>query len=529
MADDNNSRYRSNDSFGRGPAPSGHGSDPLAELAKLIGRNDPFSEHGRDSRAPSQHDAGAAYASEPPRYADDPTLPRFGGDPAPRHGDYTPRLGNEHPPQSDWQAGSGAAHPFSHDPFALPSASPMQPAPHSDERHYDSPAYQAPGAAQEGYPPEHPGLDAAYQQPSDLPPFPPSLYPSEPETGAMPPPHDDEFYDDAPRGGRRKGMITIAAVLGLAVLGTAGAFAYRSIFGGAGSSGPPPIIRASNEPSKVAPPPASVDPAANKISYDRFGDRGQNEQVVVREEKPIDAKDLASATGPAGLASGASVANAPPANANTQGANPPSALGEPRRVRTVPIRPDQTDAAGSRPAQIASAPPPRQTNAAASSTPLESAPPRNASPPPPPAARPAPPARVAARTPPPSPPPQPANAPLSLSPDANAAAAPPARASAPPRSASPPRAASAPAGTGRYSVQVSSQKSEADAEASYRNIRSKYSSVLDGHNHVIRRADLGSRGVYYRAMVGSFGTRDQATQLCSSLKAAGGDCVVQSN
>ena len=78
-------------------------------------------------------------------------------------------------------------------------------------------------------------------------------------------------------------------------------------------------------------------------------------------------------------------------------------------------------------------------------------------------------------------------------------------------------------------MQVASQKSEADAQSSFRSIQSKYSSVLGGQRHVIRRADLGSRGVYYRAMVGPFGSREQAIQLCSSLKAAGGDCVVQAN
>jgi hypothetical protein len=46
---------------------------------------------------------------------------------------------------------------------------------------------------------------------------------------------------------------------------------------------------------------------------------------------------------------------------------------------------------------------------------------------------------------------------------------------------------------------------------------------------MIKRADLGDKGTYYRAMVGPFSTREQAIQLCGSLKAAGGDCVVQSN
>ena len=78
-------------------------------------------------------------------------------------------------------------------------------------------------------------------------------------------------------------------------------------------------------------------------------------------------------------------------------------------------------------------------------------------------------------------------------------------------------------------VQVSSQKSETDAESSYRSIQSRYSSVLGGQPHTVRRADLGAKGVYYRAMVGPYASREEAVQLCSSLKSAGGDCVVQAN
>ena len=53
MTDDNTARYRSNDPFSsRAVGPDGHGSDPLAELARLIGQNDPFATHGRDSGAP---------------------------------------------------------------------------------------------------------------------------------------------------------------------------------------------------------------------------------------------------------------------------------------------------------------------------------------------------------------------------------------------------------------------------------------------------------------------------------------------
>jgi len=128
-----------------------------------------------------------------------------------------------------------------------------------------------------------------------------------------------------------------------------------------------------------------------------------------------------------------------------------------------------------------------------------------------------------------------ANAPLSLAPDANNAPPPPparARAAAtkqPMQIASAPNPAPAATANGGYLVQVSSQRSEADAQNAFRSVKSKYSSVLGDREPVIKRADLGAKGTYYRAMVGPFGTRDQAVQLCASLKAAGGDCVVQSN
>jgi hypothetical protein len=46
---------------------------------------------------------------------------------------------------------------------------------------------------------------------------------------------------------------------------------------------------------------------------------------------------------------------------------------------------------------------------------------------------------------------------------------------------------------------------------------------------MIKRADLGDKGIYYRAMVGPFGSPNEATQFCAGLKTAGGQCVVQRN
>jgi hypothetical protein len=83
--------------------------------------------------------------------------------------------------------------------------------------------------------------------------------------------------------------------------------------------------------------------------------------------------------------------------------------------------------------------------------------------------------------------------------------------------------------TGGYVVQVSSQRNEADAQASFRVLQGKFPSVLGSRTPMIKRADLGPKGVYYRAMVGPFGSPEEASHFCGSLKSAGGQSVVQRN
>jgi len=104
-------------------------------------------------------------------------------------------------------------------------------------------------------------------------------------------------------------------------------------------------------------------------------------------------------------------------------------------------------------------------------------------------------------------------------------AAPPAAATAEP---APPAEAAPPSGGG-YSVQVTSQRSEADAQAAFRALKAKFPNQLGGREAVIRRADLGAKGTFYRALVGSFASAEEASSMCSALKAAGGNCLVQRN
>lgn len=78
-------------------------------------------------------------------------------------------------------------------------------------------------------------------------------------------------------------------------------------------------------------------------------------------------------------------------------------------------------------------------------------------------------------------------------------------------------------------MQVSSQKSEADAQSAFRGLQSKYPDQLGGRQLQIHKVDLGAKGTFYRAMVGPFANANEAAELCSSLKSAGGQCLIQRN
>jgi hypothetical protein len=480
MADDQSQRpYRASEPPpARGSGKSG--SDPLAELARLIGQTDPFGEYGREAARrspPSQSVAradwnqplGTSYTaqygsdareSEPaPRYADD-SYPASPSDPA------SPLI-----PQ-DYGSQNYERQPYEARPLA------------GGTDHYEADQ----GSRQ------FPLGQTDYQQ---------DFYDEAPA--------EDEYYEDAPPSRRRMVVMAIVGVAALAVIGTAGAFGYRALVGSSGSTKPPPVIKADTAPSKIVPATTGKDTQSNKLITDRVNERGQSEKLVSREEQPMDR---------------------PTAIALSQ-SEPQTALGsgvvgsEPKKVRTIAIHPDQpvADAAPSsmsaatapaRPAPRAAAAPPRpapDTTAEAE----ESAP---AAP-----TRPAPQPRQAA--------PASGNAPLSLNPNAAPSRAAPAQApAAPARTASVAPQASAPAsaggGAGSY-VQVSSQRSEGEAQAAFRSLQGKFPDQLGGRQPYIHKVDLGAKGTYYRAMVGPFANAGEASQLCSSLKAAGGQCLVQRN
>ncbi len=57
-------------------------------------------------------------------------------------------------------------------------------------------------------------------------------------------------------------------------------------------------------------------------------------------------------------------------------------------------------------------------------------------------------------------------------------------------------------------------------------MQQRYASVLGNLDPNIQEADLGTKGIYYRVRVGPWSSRDDAIQVCESLKAAGGTCFV---
>jgi len=96
--------------------------------------------------------------------------------------------------------------------------------------------------------------------------------------------------------------------------------------------------------------------------------------------------------------------------------------------------------------------------------------------------------------------------------------------------AAPTQVASAPAPAvsgGDYSgpyVQIAAQRSEAEAQATLANAQSRFGSLFGGAQPYIQRADLGQKGIYYRIRVPASSLQD-ASAICSSIKANGGDCM----
>jgi cell division protein FtsN len=490
-------------------APERDEGDPLAELARLIGQTDPFATMGRANHT-VQPRGGEREQYQQPAATDD--IPAAGPPPwmqraVRQERQEAPPVPTQDYPSQNYESQDYESQddPDQDDPDRdYPSAvhplhryaTQRAPAPAAEPNYHEAPPFA--DAGHEADPSRYDDalygrLDPAPQQEAQYG----EAYADDPygyQDG-----YDDGVEEDQVRK-RRGGMMTVVVVLALAVVGTGAAFAYRT-YVGTPRSGEPPIIRADAGPTKIMPTPAD---ATAKLP-DRMVSGGDGaEKIVPREEAPV---DVNARSGPRVVFPQLNTnTNPPPASSVASNALPPASAGngtlpsnEPRKIRTLSVKGDQPDTAATpvgAPAPAKPAPPTRSVAAAANA---------NAS----------------------------ANTPLSLAPQAGQpapVAEPRARLAATNPDANPePAAPATAAASSGYLVQVSSQRNEADAQASFRALQGKFPAVLGSRSPVIKRADLGDKGVYYRALVGPFGSSDEAAQFCGSLKTAGGQCIIQRN
>jgi hypothetical protein len=384
---------------------------------------------------------------------------------------------------------------------------------------------------------------------------------SELETDSYDPPLDDD--DELPpslvraaapvrqrrRSWRSSGVA--AAVLGIAGVAVA-AVIGMNVFAGPGSSdGEPPVIRADARDVKVEPEAGTATEEVRPDISERAA-LGESDRLVlpdqvtiadaaVPDEEPLEEELVSRRVRTVVVRPDGTIVPAEPAEAESAAAvDEPAALPEP----VAPLLPDAGEAAGlggevdaaepsadgfdesvGVPIEVARADPAADP-AAALGTPgiATDAPPSATTAPAVPRARP--PVPPAARS--------------------NAAAARSASADTPPLalapSAAPSRAAApvtpwdapaepAPASSGTsapWAVQLASQRSRADAEASLRNLRQRYPNLVGSAEPIIVAANVDGRGTFYRVRLPA-ASRGEAAALCQRLKSAGADCFIGRN
>ncbi|WP_201860960.1 SPOR domain-containing protein [Microvirga soli] len=443
-------------------------SDPLAELARIVGQDDPFQSILANDGSSRPRQQGASVDD---LFAVRDTMTP-GGREVPVRGSHAGQDQHSYHQDAYPQAHAGAPESaYAHQPARQGQA-------YEEQDSYGNEAY-----AQDYY------SDQAAQYP-------------------------DQGYDDAERLSyppvektrSRKGPVAIAAVIGALVLGGGGAYmasGSSSITGG----GEPVLIKANNEPTKVQPQnPGGVEiPNQNKQIYERANQDGAT-KVVNREEQPVDVQQAVRMNGNAVADATGGTIGASGKPHHTASLN----LGEPKKVRTVTIRPDGTTAG--------EAPAPQQAASAAMTLPPQAqhAPVQVAS-----AQVPAAQPRPVAST--------PVAAPATPAPKPTPAAATPTSTPAPQQVASvqptaPVAAETTP--TGGFAVQLGVATSEASAQSVFASFQRKYSD-LGGQPSMIRKAEVNGNTVY-RVRVGPM-SKEEASSLCSKLQGQGGQCFVAKN
>lgn len=507
------------------PQKPGAANDPLMELTRLVGQDDPLKELFSGRSAPAAA-APARPAVEAPAHWQAPHVePSFRPAPA------KPVSVEASQPPAEIM---GALDEFE----ALlrrtePARAPVAPAAPVPARQYEQPPhheqaypeYAEPAAAPRAYAPQGyaPQVETgphAYvpEEPRDLDEaarhgYPvgydhalPQDYSEQPQYAEQPQAEDEGRDYEKPRS--RKGLWAAAALIAVTVAGVGLAMTFRSSRPAAGPDGQPPVISADNAPTKVAPvnPGGAEIPNQNKQIYERSADAvGAETKVVSREEQPVDVQQAARSMPSRPVSSDQAAAAMAAGEPGLIPVPPVPGLGEPRRVRTVAIRPDGTPVPPAGNGAAVAAQQPMVTGSAPVNRPAAT-----------PAADVAKVQERAAATTPQAavtPPPAPRTRTAALDPT-------------PP--ASPAATAPRTDANGGFAVQLAAPGSEAEARATFAALQRKYPGQLGGQSPIVRKTELAGGKTVYRLRVGPYSREDAAT-MCTALQAAGGQCFIAKN
>ncbi len=320
---------------------------------------------------------------------------------------------------------------------------------------------------------------------------------------------DQDHYPGSEKRGRKK--LILAALAGAIAVGGGGAYVYKMMKGGGGERATP-IIRADGTPTRGLPsnPGGKRFPNGEKAIYDRLMPDGQQTQAAAFTPPPAPQSVAEAAAGtPANtledrieeaLKKAQRSGDAPPPAA----ASSSSGTDQPTVVRSESYRPD-----GSRVDTPRALITPNIVNV-------------NSGQLPPPFGN-APTASLEAT---------PQAAPFRT---AAAPAAPFATATTPSHRSAPVHVAAlqqpaeqpaAPPAAGGFYVSLKSSPDEKAIQRDLHALSEKYKSALGDVQLNVKIADLGAKGVTYRAVAGPLGTRQEAMELCQKIKGVGGGCFV---
>ncbi|WP_375456440.1 SPOR domain-containing protein [uncultured Methylobacterium sp.] len=331
----------------------------------------------------------------------------------------------------------------------------------------------------------------------------------------------------------RRRLVTVGAGVAVVVVAVTGALTYKGLHRG-GTGGGVPVIQADASPVKVAPKVADgVEiPDQDRQIYEPKAKDSQI-RIVNREEQPLDVAQAARAAQGSAQGQERSGQDRGTEAAVTPGSASFDAFGQPRKVRTVVVKPDTPPPAAQREVQAEALP---LSPIPTMTLPGEDAPVRTR------------PGRMAAATPqmpvqtatvqqapsqavPVQAPPAPERTPAAAAPAPVRAKSPQRIAAVSPESAAP---AESPATTatvsnaavGGFSVQLGVRTSAREAQAALREMQGKYGQ-LAGKPELIRQAEVNGKTIF-RVRVGPL-AKAEATSLCTELQGAGGQCFVAKN